>query len=614
MNNQLFKRTFIKTGIVLFTVSAYITGVFASENKELALPSKKEITKVLVSVNDYYIKKNTVPGGNAWTNAVYFTGCMELYHVYPDKMYFDYMDLWANNHSWKLASSAADHNADGQVCGQTYIDLYNLDTEKQEHKIAAIKAEIDGLVATNAANDDWFWVDALYMAMPLFTKLYLITGDEAYLTRMNAMYLDTKDKRKLYHTTSHLWYRDGNQKSKNANGKDVFWSRGNGWALAALARVLRDLPENHSYRQGYINVFKEMAAALKDVQRTDGFWNVSLIDPNHYGGPETSGTALFTYGLSWGINNGILDAETYLPVVTRAWNGMIDLAVKEDGFVGYIQGAGFKPESSQPVNAQSSANFGIGAFLLAGSELVKLAEGEMPVPEDRELPTLGGKEVTDLTITASTYEAGTTNTPDKVFDKNFLTRWSAEGKQWILFEFKEVLTLKAVDIALYVGDTRQTFFNIELSEDGIDFKKVFDGESSGTTDSWERYSFTPQNARYVRINGNGNSKNRWNSISEVRIIMEEGTGIDAIQRNAIGKRIFPNPVIDGSFNIDMTNETSTGDIQVIITDMTGRSLFTRTCSPKKDILRIGNTSLGKGTYVVTVISKSNSFSEMLIVN
>ena len=504
------------------------------------LPTKKAIVEKMTMVNDYYMAANPSPGDNKWVKSAYFVGCMEFYNVYPVKAFLDYMNLWGENNKWALGSAAEGHGADQQVCGQTYIDLYNLDTEKDENKIKAIKESMDYLVANQVeADDDWFWVDALFMAMPVFSKLGVLYDEDAYFDRMYSMYQNTKNVRGLYETTDHLWFRDESQmpaKRLSPNGKNVYWSRGNGWALAAYARVLRDLPKESPYRDEFVQIFKEMAEALKERQREDGFWNVSLDDPEHYGGPETSGTSLFVYGMAWGINNGILDARTYLPVVAKAWEGLITTAVQSTGFLGYVQGAGYKPESSQPVTASTTADFGVGAFLLAGSEMVKLAPGEMPVPDE---------EIVNMVVTASGYEEGTTNTPDKTLDRNFGTRWSAEGEQWIKYDLLAEKTVTSVDIAFYVGNTRKTNFSIQVSKDDTEWITVFEGQSGGVTNFWENFAFGPRRARYVKILGTGNNRNKWNSISEVRINAEEGAADVQDYIDIITDRLVSSLLSDG---------------------------------------------------------------------
>ncbi len=111
------------------------------------------------------------------------------------------------------------------------------------------------------------------------------------------------------------------------------------------------------------------------VAAKDGFWNVSLHDANHFGGEETSGTSLFTYGFAWGVNNGILDKKIYKPVIANAWNAMTENAVHPDGKLGFMQSTGKEPKDGQPVTYDKIPDFedyGLGCFLLAGSEVSKM--------------------------------------------------------------------------------------------------------------------------------------------------------------------------------------------------------------------------------------------------
>src|SRR5690606_37807109 len=161
-------------------------------------------------------------------------------------------------------------------------------------------------------------------------------------------------------------------------GKNVYWSRGNGWVVMGLARVLATLPEDAPHRSLYLRDLRTMAAALVPLQRDDGYWNVSLHDPTHFGGPESSGTAMFTYALAWGINEALLDEATYRPVVARAWRALSEQALHDDGFLGYVQVTGADPAAGQPVGYDTAPDFedyALGAFLLAGTEEHRLARG-----------------------------------------------------------------------------------------------------------------------------------------------------------------------------------------------------------------------------------------------
>jgi len=228
--------------------------------------------------------------------------------------------------------------------------------------------------------DDWSWVDAIQMAMPVFAKLGVLYSDSNYFKRMYEMYAFTKYQhggKGLYNPAEKLWWRDKDfvPPYVEPNGQDCYWSRGNGWVFAALVRVINEIPQNETHRKEYLQDFQDMASALAAIQRTDGFWNTSLHDPTHFGGKETTGTSLFTYGMAWGIRNGYLDKEKYLPIVSKAWNAMLKDALHTNGFLGYVQGTGKEPKDSQPAgydNVPDFEDFGLGCFLLAGSEVYKL--------------------------------------------------------------------------------------------------------------------------------------------------------------------------------------------------------------------------------------------------
>jgi len=352
------------------------------------LPTKADVLKAMTLANDYFMQKWPDPGkpivndktrpSNIWTRASYFEGLMALYSTDPKPQYLDYAVRWGESHQWGLAYRNENRNADDMGCGQTYIDLYKIDPKPE--RIAILKAAVDKMVASDKIND-WWWIDALQMAMPVFARFGALEKDELYWNRMYEMYLHTKNTeggKGLFNPEDNLWWRDKDFVApyKEPNGEDCYWSRGNGWVIAALARVLEQNPPDKKQRKEYISMLKKMSEALIKVQREDGFWNVSLHDPGNYGGPESSGTAFFVYGMAWGINHGYLKKKTYLPVVLKGWDGLVTKALHANGFLGYMQGTGKEPKSSQPVGYDTVPNFedyGLGAFLLAGSEVYKLA-------------------------------------------------------------------------------------------------------------------------------------------------------------------------------------------------------------------------------------------------
>jgi rhamnogalacturonyl hydrolase YesR len=659
------------------------------------LPVKQEVMNALKLANGHWIRSHPDPGNNQWARAAYFSGNMDLYRVYPKNRWLEYAILWAENNGWTLSGGSGTRNADNQCIGQIYIDLYLQDDVKEDHKIARIRESIDSMAAGEKI-DDWWWIDALYMAMPVFTRLGILYSDTAYFNRMYEMYSDTKVRRGLYNNETGLWYRDESfaPPYTTPNGLDSYWSRGNGWVFGAHVRVLQGLPADDPNRPEYIETFQSMAAALLARQREDGFWNVSLDDPDDFGGPETSGTSFFTYGMAWGINNDLLDSAVYYPAVAKAWNGLVTVALHEDGYLGYIQGVGSNPSSSQPVTYETTSDFGVGAFLLAGSEVLKLSEGEMPKPavffmdsvivhdenhllvyfndsvdaisgtdpsnysidsvnihqislgDDprstlleisglhhgvhrlviSNITSLSGNPVEPgeamqflytggITVSASSFEPGSDNRPERTLDFNFDTRWSAEGSgQWIQYDLGAVQTVTSLDIAFFRGNQRKAFFNITLSRDNTVFHRVFEGESPDTTLELVKYDFPDRDARYVRITGFGNSGSMWNSITEVRINLLNTT----YQGNNIPDPVdaftlYPNPFDNGILYIQTAlNTGETCPVQVYHAN--GRNATGGVCIVAAGgELQLKGLRLSPGIYWVTLGNTGPGKARLLLV-
>ena len=371
---------------------AFLTFCFAIPSLSAQeLPSRTEILEVMKRVNEYlmtrkypdptavmpYYSRKKVYESNIWTRAVYYEGLMALYAIHPDNRYYDYAMRWAEFHRWGMRrDDTTTRNADNYCCSQTYIDLYRL--TPQPEMLTKTIALCNMLVNTPQV-EDWTWIDAIQMGMPVLVKLGTLKNEPRYYQKAHEMYLWSRNTLAggLYNEQEGLWWRDKDfvPPYKEPNGEDCYWSRGNGWVVAALVRCLEELPEDAAQRDLYIRDLKTMCKALKACQREDGFWNVSLHDPNNFGGKEVTGTALFVYGMAWGINNGILKRDEYLPVVAKAWNAMAKEAVHKNGFLGYVQGTGKEPKDGQPVGYATKPDFedyGVGCFLLAGSEVYKL--------------------------------------------------------------------------------------------------------------------------------------------------------------------------------------------------------------------------------------------------
>lgn len=344
-------------------------------------PSAKDVLQTIEKANAYWQTNNPKHGRAFWDHAAYHTGNMEAYFRTGNEKYRQYSEAWAEHNEWKGAKSTQPENwkysygetddyvlfGDWQICFQTYIDLYNLKPEP--HKIARAR-EVMAYEMNTPKSDYWWWADGLYMVMPVMTKLHKVTGEAKYLEKLHEYFSYANTI--MYDAEEKLYYRDAKYvypKHKSANGKKDFWARGDGWVFAGLAKVLQDLPKNDPHRKDYETKFLGLAEAILKSQQKEGYWTRSMLDPEHAPGPETSGTAFFTYGMLWGINNGYLPKKTYVPAALKGWKYLSTVALQPDGKIGYVQPIGEKAIPGQIVDANSTTNFGVGAFLLAGCEL-----------------------------------------------------------------------------------------------------------------------------------------------------------------------------------------------------------------------------------------------------
>lgn len=328
--------------------------------------SRQQIRMLMEKVSSWQLSHLAyVDGINGWGTSVFYIGLMSAYQATEDEVFTLPCLWWGSGNKWKIKDRP--RNADDQNAGQVYTELY-LTKEENEKWIADVKQAVDVMIANpKPGREDWFWCDALFMAPPVFARLGAITENQQYFDLLNAMWWDVTDF--LYDKEEHLFYRDKNFINRlNENGKKIFWSRGNGWVMGGLVRVMQYLPEDYPDYNRYIELLQQMASAVAPLQRTDGLWHPSLLDPEIFPTPETSGSALITYALSWGVNHGYLDREKYLPIIEKAWQGLKD-NVDEDGKLGWVQGPAARPGETFP---DANYIYGTGAFLLASGEMYKL--------------------------------------------------------------------------------------------------------------------------------------------------------------------------------------------------------------------------------------------------
>ena len=369
-STRIFTRLFLSTAI-----SAWASAAIA-QNSSPEASDPKTILTTMERVADWQLANPTKHRPDTWAPAAGYTGFMALAGISENPKYRNAMLRMGEGNHWKLGSRLYD--ADDHVVGQTYCELYFQSHDAK--MIAPMREQFDRVLAhprefptldftQKNVRDLWSWCDSLFMGPPAWVRLWKATDDQRYLDFAVTNWWRTSDY--LYNTNAHLYFRDSTYFNKQeANGEKIFWSRGNGWVMAGLVRVLELLPKDHPSRSRFEQEFKEMADAVLKCQQPDGLWRASLLDPASYPLKETSGSGFFAYAFAWGVNEKLLDATRFEPAARKAWNALVG-CVDADGKLTHVQPIGADPKH---FDENATETYGIGAFLLAGSEMYRLAK------------------------------------------------------------------------------------------------------------------------------------------------------------------------------------------------------------------------------------------------
>jgi len=330
---------------------------------------RRDLAKAMKLVADWQLSRMPAEAQVDWTWAALYAGFMGVPEKVAGDKYRQAMLGIAGELKWQPGPRTM--HADDQAVGQMYMEQYFL--HKDAKRMAALRARLDTEIATPDPTDPkkplWWWCDALFMAPPVFADMAAATGDKKYIAFMDHEWDATTAL--LYDREKHLYFRDATFLDKHEkNGEPLFWSRGNGWVMGGIVRVLQRLPADSPLRPKYVALLREMAAEMVAIQGKDGLWRPGLLDGDAYPLPEISGSAFVTYALAYGVNEGILDRGTYWPAVQKAWAGMLT-HVYADGRLGSIQPVGAAPGA---YSETSSYVYGVGAYLLAGSEIYRTAK------------------------------------------------------------------------------------------------------------------------------------------------------------------------------------------------------------------------------------------------
>jgi unsaturated rhamnogalacturonyl hydrolase len=374
----------------LGAVAAQATAAPAAAEAAPPMPRAAAILADTRRVADWQLANRTnwakIPAGRksvreprGWEQATFWVALTELAN--RDKSYARPLLDLGREQAWRLGDRP--FHADDQLIGQAWLWAARHGAGKEA--IAPARAYFDHVLAnrpaiglefiphepgkgTSDCTDRWCWCDAIFMAPPTLLRMSQATGDPRYAAFAHEEYKATTDY--LYDPTEQLYFRDSRFfDQRDAKGRKLFWSRGNGWVMAGLVRMLQAMDRKDPKRAGYEKQFQAMAAKLLTLQKADGYWSPSLLDTDPGTPAETSGTAFFTYAFAWGIDAGLLDRKSYEPAAIRGW-GAVVRAVQPDGMLGWVQQVGDRPDS---VSASETQFYGSGAYLLAGTAMVDLA-------------------------------------------------------------------------------------------------------------------------------------------------------------------------------------------------------------------------------------------------
>ena len=367
--------------LLLVSSSCAVVQPKAGSDAGVSMHSRHAVFDIMRKVADWQLDRIADKGWRHpernWTNGALYTGLVAYAKLAQDSACFNFMRNIGEKFNWQIVSGKARYFADNYCVGQMYCAMYARFHE--ERMIADLRMLADTLAArphteslkwqNNIHLREWAWCDALFMGPPSLAMLSKVTGEKKYMDLVDLLWWKTTDY--LYDPQAALFYRDSRYFDKReSNGKKVFWSRGNGWVMGGLVRVLENMPEYYKDRKRWLKLYQDMAAKIAALQQPDGTWHASLLDPEHYPLKETSGSGFFCYALAWGINHGLLNKDRFTPMVWKAWDALVD-CVHPNGMLGYAQQVGADP---QKVNADDTEVYAVGAFLLAGSEMIKMAE------------------------------------------------------------------------------------------------------------------------------------------------------------------------------------------------------------------------------------------------
>lgn len=370
------KRLIILSLVLTSLTTVSVMQVNAKETRNEEEPvSFIEVSNNIKKIHDYFYEHNYCDTWN-WNEVTYHLGVMEAYKATGHTEYYQESYEYAEGYSWQVNEGVLDTYLDQVTGGLLYSVLHDL--APADYKLAHSIQEADYICSRGMLDSSW--IDEIYMIGLTLSYLSKVTGNPWYsevdfttYKYYRERYLDPEDG---------LWYRDEKYISGNGfpwstspNGKKVYWGRGNTWVYVSLGQRLEYMDKNDPAYETYLNDFLMMSNGLRKAVRDDGVWGANLADVRHSPGKEMTGTGGFLYGLCLGIEYGLLDYDTYFPIVEKAYRTISSLCIRDDGLLKYCQPVGEGPDGypgGEAYHENSTNSFGVGLMMMGLSRFMRL--------------------------------------------------------------------------------------------------------------------------------------------------------------------------------------------------------------------------------------------------
>ena len=256
-----------------------------------------------------------------------------------------------------------------KVKDDTYLDLINTTANFVSNEQFRLE---DGTLARHRPQYQSVWADDMYMSVPFLTNMGVLTGDNKYLD--DAVRQVLQMAKRLYMPEKELFDHGWSVTSADYD-PHFYWGRANGWTMMAMAELLGVLPVDYKGRDEILHLYRSMIRSLAGIQDGTGFWHNMLDKTDTF--LETSCTAMFTFAIAKGINEGWIN-HVYGPVALTGWNA-IQTRVLDNGAVdGTCEATTFAHDNVYYYNRGHSiyATHGYGPVLYAGAEMIRLLQND----------------------------------------------------------------------------------------------------------------------------------------------------------------------------------------------------------------------------------------------